>query len=216
MAGKKVSDTKALWKAKEKKDAKDRKEDARKAAENLHLLDKDGDGDLTVEEVAEGLGVSEKEAAKILKKGQAHWEKHGGKGSLNKFKATSLASTHKQEVKPDAEEAERFRELDKDGDGLVTIQEIRAGLGVSEEEAAKMLKTHGGKAAVAAGKAATKKNRGPPVGSPAWLRQQQQQPKQQQQEEEGEHKQGQVVAEESAIASPQPESGPAVALEPAP
>ena len=48
MAGKKVSDTKALWKAKEKKDAKDRKEDARKAAENLHLLDKDGDGDLTV------------------------------------------------------------------------------------------------------------------------------------------------------------------------
>ena len=42
-----MSDTKALWKAKEKKDAKDRKDDARKA-ENLHLLDKDGDGDLTV------------------------------------------------------------------------------------------------------------------------------------------------------------------------
>ena len=34
-----MSDTKALWKAKEKKDAKDRKEDARKAAENLHLLE---------------------------------------------------------------------------------------------------------------------------------------------------------------------------------
>eukprot|EP01048_Picozoa_sp_COSAG05_P017034 COSAG05_NODE_2273_length_3299_cov_11.055312_3_plen_107_part_00 len=47
------------------------------------MLDTDGDGDLSVEEVAEGLGVSEKEAAKILSKAQKHWEKHGGKGPLN-------------------------------------------------------------------------------------------------------------------------------------
>ena len=39
--------------------------------------DKDGDGLVTVGEIVEGLGVTEKEAAKILKK-------HGGKGALEK------------------------------------------------------------------------------------------------------------------------------------
>ena len=41
----------------------------------LPTQDKDGDGLVTVEEIVEGLGVTEKEAAKILKK-------HGGKGAL--------------------------------------------------------------------------------------------------------------------------------------
>eukprot|EP01048_Picozoa_sp_COSAG05_P023166 COSAG05_NODE_4905_length_1331_cov_2.918182_2_plen_251_part_01 len=42
-------------------------------------------------------------------------------------------------------EGEMFRMLDKDGDGLVTVQEVVEGLGVSEKEAAKILRKHGGK-----------------------------------------------------------------------
>ena len=48
-------------------------------------------------------------------------------------------------------DGEMFRMLDKDGDGLVTVAEIVEGLGVSEKEAAKILKKHGGKAAIDGG-----------------------------------------------------------------
>ena len=46
---------------------------------------------------------------------------------------------------------------DKDGDGLVTVGEIVDGLGVTEKEAAKILKKHGGKGGLSAEQVMDKK-----------------------------------------------------------
>jgi hypothetical protein len=54
-------------------------------------------------------------------------------------------------LKQEAAERDMFAVLDTDGDGMVSVEEIEHGLGVSREDAVKMLRKYGGKKALGGG-----------------------------------------------------------------
>ena len=103
------------------------------------------------EEAALRGGVSEADRARLV---SGYGDSVVRKETKDERMTRQLAEAAEQRLQ---REGEMFRLLDKDGDGLVSVEEIVDGLGVTEKEAAKILKKHGGKGGMSAEQVMDKK-----------------------------------------------------------
>ena len=138
----------------------------------IMILDQDGDGEIDYQEFAAWFGAGPPPPP-ILPEVKARMDASEitpalgmsqPESTVSAYRAQKLLERRKQkaDAKAAAEaasqpEGEMFRLLDKDGDGLVTVEEIVDGLGVTEKEAAKILKKHGGKGGMSAEQVMDKK-----------------------------------------------------------